>query len=609
MEEVDFEVLKPRKKIKPNGFILFTREWMRIHNFGSRLRNATLYTGRLWEKADPDTKLYYNRKAKEMKNPDGVEKSIMCCNGVLLSKILQEEKENEILMERMKHHIELEIKEADDNGKLLTKSFIVLNVNIFTRTLHGGFYIPAEIAAVEFTLDKEIKRTYHCLLNPRISLFGEQHNAQVHSEETHHLPYPPNAIGETNIALIYNKLVEFAKEKGTENVRPLYTRECEIETVKSALSLIKNDNGTSDVVFMIYSFEYLMKTLKYSSLIDEPAINAVISRLFDRADYGKSRLTCKFHQDIGVIETCSSSIVYTWCTVLYKYIFDDEEYNFNATELSTFVNSPTFDRRGVLRDVRCASAHRRGRGRGYHSSGWYPNGNVRIKSQKSLQELKKMFSHLPKVESIPPPPKTNDMDCICSRGCGSVNCILRGRKQVNYINDSEAINAQCYNIRNNLLENANKKRVNYGQSLRGRRSGRWSHLGNDNACKKYLFENYPTVERDISAHSENNSEMDIKYYNQCLRGRGPTRCIGYSSDFRCFFNSLFMNLFGECDCEQSELNANNTVECRLYSRGHASRRGRGRGRGTHRKCYNNTSKYTYFPSEIRIANSTLIMKW
>ncbi|XP_037957648.1 uncharacterized protein LOC119687418 [Teleopsis dalmanni] len=339
---------KPRKKQKVNGFLLFTHEWIKDNQFVGSLGSATSLTGHLWPKLDVKTKKAYNDKAKELNN-----RNSMSCTGVPLAMIEKEKKESEMLEKEMNLQIEREIKEALGAGNLLSKKFYIIAFNYFTRTLRGGYYIPAEIAAVEFSLEDGIIATFHKCVNPQISLLGEQYDAQKHSNETHRLPVPPNAIGETDMKSLYKSILDFAKEEKTGIRRAFYAKHDDVEKIQSALTLVKNVAGIDEII-VIFPLENLMQQMKNPrNSADDLKIKSEIYNLIERVDYTNSNAACQFHRKIDIVEACASSIGSTLAIMLIKYIQPYpqantrlDEHN-NEIDLSGVASS---SRPGVLRE-------------------------------------------------------------------------------------------------------------------------------------------------------------------------------------------------------------------------------------------------------------------
>ncbi|XP_037935455.1 uncharacterized protein LOC119669580 [Teleopsis dalmanni] len=216
-----------------------------------------------------------------------------------------------------------------------SEKYIIFNANFFVRTLRGGFYIPAEVCLIEFSIDEGITNIYHTLIKPCISLHGEQYNAKIHSDETHRLPIPPYAIGEKNIAKVYNEIIEFTKEKETNTYRPVYTIQEGMKIAQNIVNFMKLDLGTNDIKLDIRPLEVLLEHMKNASISVNAATRSEISLLFEERVCDKIQTACQFHQNIDNTEHCSKAIATLWCQITCEYISIDykRKQNIEHTEI------------------------------------------------------------------------------------------------------------------------------------------------------------------------------------------------------------------------------------------------------------------------------------
>lgn len=177
--------------------------------------------------------------------------------------------------------------------------FIFISVNYFTKSINGNVYLPAEIALSEYSLKDGITKKFHTHINPGENIFGHGFAAKQHSESTHNLPLPPNAIGETDLDKIYQQILEFLKVGGS-TLPPLYTLPDQIQATESVLNFLKMGKGCK-VDLKIYNIHYLFYTLKVATCeqggIIKPDSIFITTTFFERDEF-------EYHVGIG----CNVSI-------------------------------------------------------------------------------------------------------------------------------------------------------------------------------------------------------------------------------------------------------------------------------------------------------------
>lgn len=129
-------------------------------------------------------------------------------------------------------------------------------------------YSPAEIAIGKFTLEGGALKNFHSFVNPGKCEIGYAWTAKNHSEKIHHLPPPPNALGEREYDKLYDEILDilgirrdqfFSKD---DKQRPrVFVRQQDIKMIKS---ILKQFAGPIDwkKQFDVCEFEYLFHVMK-----------------------------------------------------------------------------------------------------------------------------------------------------------------------------------------------------------------------------------------------------------------------------------------------------------------------------------------------------------
>ncbi|XP_037935532.1 protein maelstrom 1-like [Teleopsis dalmanni] len=314
---------------KPNGFMVFTMEWKQRHGHGMSIAEATAMCGKKWEDMDEEARKPYQTKAKKQRETSKAKpKQEPCCNtGDPLSVLLKEKEERENYVQQTKRNIESIVKKSQRSDRFTTDCYVVIAVNYFSKSLNGNIYVPAEISLAEFSLKRGIIKTYHTHVNPGVSMYGHQYDAQLHADETHKLPLPPDAIGERNLANIYNEILKFAEDKENGGYRPLYVRQEHIPIAKSVVEFLQIDSDVNEIKFKIYPVQYLFYLMKETACkIGELSPPSIIeSNAFFERDYFEyhTGISCEYHENIDRSIHCTQSVVVRSCYMFCDYMCED----------------------------------------------------------------------------------------------------------------------------------------------------------------------------------------------------------------------------------------------------------------------------------------------
>uniref|UniRef100_A0A1B0B350 HMG box domain-containing protein n=1 Tax=Glossina palpalis gambiensis TaxID=67801 RepID=A0A1B0B350_9MUSC len=315
------------KKACPNAFMIFTMEWKAKH--GRHLTNLSLATaeaGKIWENMNAQERGPYKDRAKaeKLRMRNGCEK--LTCVGTPISEMHRQKLELEQKEKQIKRTIEQTVRNSKKNGELENKAYFFIAVNYFTKTSDGSVYIPAELSICEYSLKQGVIRTFHTFINPGVKMYGHQLEAQRHSDATHGLPFPPNAMGDKNLGNIYNAVLKFLSSN--DDFPPLYTSPGCIHIVDSVLNFLKSDIGANNATLSVYSIQYLFYVMKEATCdqgeLEKPKTFHITDAYFER-DYFEyqSGIACQFHEDKDRGKYCTQSLVIRWGYMFSEYMCQD----------------------------------------------------------------------------------------------------------------------------------------------------------------------------------------------------------------------------------------------------------------------------------------------
>lgn len=137
--------------------------------------------------------------------------------------------------------------------------FFVIHVNIFySRALENNEveYYPAEIAIVEFSLEKGVLRTYNEIINEKVRI-GFASSAKEYSSNFHHIPIDA-PFGKNDYKEIFSDICSFLEPgKKDGKLPPLYTmfsKENAYYPAKSVLGRLATANRKNNLIFF---FNYM----------------------------------------------------------------------------------------------------------------------------------------------------------------------------------------------------------------------------------------------------------------------------------------------------------------------------------------------------------------
>lgn len=158
----DFTDQMASKKKTINGYSLYMTETQKkLSTQGIPMSMAALatYCKSDWEKMPEEMKEKYKARAKQMKHSCKVEK--MTSTGEKVNDVVNRDRESSAQFNAMYSYIEELVKLRLDY--LSKQTFIFIHVNSYSCEKEN-FYFPAEIAMVEFSLERGLIRRYHKLI-------------------------------------------------------------------------------------------------------------------------------------------------------------------------------------------------------------------------------------------------------------------------------------------------------------------------------------------------------------------------------------------------------------------------------------------------------------
>lgn len=279
--------------------------------------------GLIWKDMKPNERAPYDAQAKDEKMKLRKNNEKLTSQGIPLSYIENEAKQKDLTERLMKKEIEDTVKQAYSNDTLAEQTYYFIMANYFAKTLKGA-YIPAEIALSKYSLKDGIINKFHSYINPGNLPIGMGYQAKSHSENTHQLPIPPQAMGESNYGLLMREIYRFVGSDENGKVPPLYTHKDHIPMVESVIETLQSEHFTDEKIqFRIYPLQYLFYTLKTATAekgdAKKPESIFVSEAIFERDTYEYQHgIACDYHDKLDVSKYCALSY-----TVRWGYMFSD----------------------------------------------------------------------------------------------------------------------------------------------------------------------------------------------------------------------------------------------------------------------------------------------
>lgn len=123
-------------------------------------------------------------------------------------------------------------------------------------------------------------------------IFGHAFAAKQHTDNTHNLPLPPNALGDTNIIGLYQQVLDFVSLGRNclgEALPPVFAHREEIQATENVLKYMMNAGQGCNISLDVYDIYYLFHTLKNATCsqgaVRKPDSIFITDSYFDRDEY------------------------------------------------------------------------------------------------------------------------------------------------------------------------------------------------------------------------------------------------------------------------------------------------------------------------------------
>lgn len=236
----------------------------------------------------------------------------------------------------MQQQIENIVRRSRQLKKLVTEHYYFIMVNYFVKDI----YIPAELAIAQFSLQGGVHRIFHTLINPGILktqllhsritnqtcnflgcyVYGSLCEAQEHSKDTHQLPLPPDALGNTDLEGVYADVLQFLGP-GTAH---LFTLQDAIPIVTGVLKFLNTESSRLNILPIEYLFYKMKEASCKTVMLSPPASIHEANSLFNMDPHEcLSHIACTFHEKSEVPKHCAKSYVTRWAFTFARNICSD----------------------------------------------------------------------------------------------------------------------------------------------------------------------------------------------------------------------------------------------------------------------------------------------
>ncbi|XP_065084893.1 protein maelstrom homolog [Ochlerotatus camptorhynchus] len=317
-----------RKKPAPKGpFFFFMLEFRRREetkgkSFPGGMEQVMQEAGPSWNRLKEAERQVYKDQAAAYKNqPKQNYGEKYTAQGVPYS--LVEMQKQELLKKQQTIGLVISemIQTAMHNNVLEKMQMYFISINHFCKTSTNVF-VPAELAMVQYNLELGVQAKMHELINPVKLPLGLALEATQLSEETHELPIPPNAMGETDLDNVLQKILNFTDYKNnTQKQFPVITDEKQVPVVESILEQCDEDSKI-DYRFLViplgeFFFHLKRATEKYGLDICTFPSKTIADILLKKDTYEyTSGIACDFHEKRGNTRFCALSKAVRWTYIL-----------------------------------------------------------------------------------------------------------------------------------------------------------------------------------------------------------------------------------------------------------------------------------------------------
>ncbi|KAH8234773.1 hypothetical protein KR032_002937 [Drosophila birchii] len=307
------------------AFMTFVHEWRNNHpeSLGMSTPQAVDRCSVVWKVMTQQERSPYIEKAKS------INQQIRGKANRQMTQMDLVRREAEERLEQMKRVIEIMVKEEVEANNLENMNLLFVSFHFFTKTASGDLYVPAEFSACQFSLKQGIMSWYTTLINPGSIDLGQASDALHHSNTTHKLPLPPNALGESNINKLYEEIHDYLTKCIGRKPLIVFTKAEDMAIVKASLNDLHVKSCHRGPQIEVYSMEYLLFYLKKQILqitgLPDDDITEIFTNSYLSTDYFQycAHIACKYHEDIDRSQYCTKSMVQRWAYAFSNFLCDD----------------------------------------------------------------------------------------------------------------------------------------------------------------------------------------------------------------------------------------------------------------------------------------------
>ncbi|XP_069115052.1 protein maelstrom homolog [Argopecten irradians] len=202
------------------------------------------------------------------------------------------------------------VKESFPPGKALAdEDFYLINFQTLCKTVEGD-YLPAEVAVIEYSIRKGIKRAYHKFIEPGRIPTGYRYECQQKSTDYHQIPVSGFDQADDNYRGIWIQLENFVNPNGDKpEYPPLFCLGDDCEEMAYCLEWVKGGAalGVPNRLTKVYELEGLVVEM-FGHIGPAPSKSSVIDMLTSSAWDYEQKTKCAFHEDLEC-KYCSLGIV------------------------------------------------------------------------------------------------------------------------------------------------------------------------------------------------------------------------------------------------------------------------------------------------------------
>ncbi|XP_058450700.1 protein maelstrom homolog [Malaya genurostris] len=317
-----------RKKPAAKGPFFFfmlefrKREESKGKSFPGGMDQLMREAGPHWNKLTTAERETYRDHAKSYKlNPISKCVEKYTAQGIPFSQI-EKEKQMRLKKEQtIRKAVTEMIETAACNNVLEKMKVYLISFNYFCKT-SKQLYIPAEMAIISYSLERGVIDKFHQFVNPVNLPLGLAYEANIMSDESHRLPIPPESMGETDYAVLLEKLLDFT-ENGEKKYRLFFAEESQVPVVENILNQFVEESKDPHKFLVCplgdFFFQLKRTTESYGLDICTFPAKTVADILLKKDTYEyTSGIACEFHEKLGNPRFCCLSKI-----IRLSYIISD----------------------------------------------------------------------------------------------------------------------------------------------------------------------------------------------------------------------------------------------------------------------------------------------